>query len=144
MTLTLDDGTFAVGNTLISLDDADEYHDIRGNAEWTEALDVSKEAALVRAFDYLAVQDWTAGTFDDGIPAAITKAQCIGAAKELSSPGTLQPDVTTGIKSQSIAGAVEKEFFEDGEQTIFSAIENLIRPYLGNSYYSTGRVLVRG
>lgn len=141
--LTIDDGTFNKGNSFVTLIDAEDFHALRGNAEWDKATDPDKEAALVRTFDYLAVQDWTVGTFDEGIPGPIKKAQHIGALRELSERGILQPDLTKGVKSQSVEGAVEKEFFEDGEETIFTAIQNLIRPYLGNTATSQ-RTLVRG
>ena len=142
MTLTIDDGTFEVGNTFVTENEAEEYHESRGNSSWEDADDEAKEAALIRAFDYLSVQNWSSTAFETTIPVKVKQAQMLAALKELSSSGVLQPDVSTGVKSEAIEGAIEKEYYESGPGTIFSGVENLIRPYLVRPGRKT--VLVRG
>ena len=141
MAITLDTGSFT-GNSFVTVFEADEFHEDRGYTSWTsETDDEKKESALIRTFDYLAVQNYKSTAFDSGVPAAIEKAQCVGAVKELETPGILQPDRELGVKLSAIEGAVEKEFFESGQRTLFTAIDNLIRPYLKTSSRKT---LVRG
>lgn len=131
MALIIDDGTFAVGNSFVTVQAAETFHELRGYTDWTTSADeTGKEAALIRAFDFLSVQNWKSTTFTSGVPAKITQAQILAALKELGSPGSLQPDITTGVKSQKIEGAVSTEFFSAGEGTLFSVVENLIRPYI--------------
>lgn len=142
MPLAIDNGTFT-GNTFISLINADFFHEDRGNSLWTEETDdAKKESALIRAFDYLSVQRYISTAFDAGVPAAFEKAQCIGALKELESPGILQSDREIGVKVKTIEGAIENQYYEFGQQTIFTAIENLLRPYL--FVPARTRQLVRG
>lgn len=131
MAITIDDGTFAVGNSFVTAREAEAFHEARGYTDWTTSTDdAGKEAALIRAFDFLSVQNWKTDTFETSVPTKVEQAQILGALKELSSPGSLQPDITTGIKSQSIEGAVETEYYSTGEGTLFTVVENLIRPYI--------------
>ena len=135
--LTVDDGSFEVGNTFVSLIDATAYHTLRQTEVWidSEMTDVLREAALVRSFDYFKVQDWADGVFDVSIPDRVIQAQCVAAAKELESPGTLQADVSSNVKRERIEGAIETEYFSKNlsSQTIFTEIQNLIKPYLETS-----------
>jgi hypothetical protein len=141
--LTIDDGTFTVGNTFIDLFDADEYHELRQTEAWldSEVTDGQKEAALIRGFDYLMVQDWSADAFLSGIPDRVKWAQCVAAVKELSSPGTLQADVDNNVKRKRIEGAIETEYFSKNlsSQTVFTEVENLIKPYLNVSVTRSSR-----
>jgi len=130
MTLTIDDGTFEVGNSFATSLEAETYHEVRGYSVWIDGNSEEKEAALIRAFDFLSVQNWKSTTFATSVPIKIKQAQIIGALKELVDSGSLQPDVQTGIKSDSIEGVFETKFFEEGPGTLFTAIENLIRPYI--------------
>lgn len=129
MALIIDDGTFEVGNSLGTIDEADAYHLLRGNTAWATAESADKESAMIRSFDFLSVQPWSSTAFDNGIPIKVKQAQFVGALKELAGSGSLQPDAKSGIKKESIAGAIEKEYFEGGDVTIYSAVENLIQPY---------------
>jgi hypothetical protein len=55
-TFTVEDGTgLAAANSYLSVADADDYHDGRGNTEWDKAAntDELKQDALVRATDYV-------------------------------------------------------------------------------------------
>jgi len=146
--LTIDDGTFEVGNSFVTLLTADTYFEERSSTVWVDSVsDEDKEAALIRAFDYLSVQSWAAGVFDEEVPEKIKRAQMVAAGKELSSPNVLQPDIQKNVKRQKFDGAMETEYFDKNIEsgTIFTEIENLIKSYLSVvSVRTTGqRFLVR-
>ena len=132
MALIIDDGTFLVGNSFIELEEADAFHLDRVNTEWIDADPDVKEAALIRMFDFLSVQPWKSTAFSDEIPLKVRQAQCVGAAKELTESGAMQPDLSQGIKAETLEDVVSVEYFEGGagNGTLFTAIENLIAPYL--------------
>lgn len=145
MTLTIDDGTFEVGNSFVTLEEAETFCTERGYTDWTGTdNDANKETALTRTFDFLSVQNWISTAFDSGVPTKIKYAQILGAIKELASIGALQPDVTPNVKSESIAGAIETEYFEGGGYTQYTAVENMIRPYLVRPGVKTRIVLGGG
>jgi len=53
-TLVVEDGSVVPGaNAYLSLADADAYHALRGNAAWDALDDDTKEAALIKATDYM-------------------------------------------------------------------------------------------
>ena len=148
--LITDDGTFLIGNTFVDLFTADEYHELRQTEAWIdeEVTDTQKEAALVRSFDYLKVQDWADGVFDYEIPVRVIEAQCVAAGKELDNPGQLQADQKTNVKRERIEGAIDTEYFSKNlsSETIHTEIQNLIKPYLTAyqaSSTSTQKFLVR-
>jgi hypothetical protein len=149
MTLILDDGSFEIGNSFVTLDYADDYHEIRATEAWEtdSPSDDQKESALIKAFDYLMVQDWSPETFMLDIPDRIKQAQCVGAAKELASPGVLQADKENNIKRKRIEGAIDTEYFSKNLEsgTVFTEIQNLIKPYIISKSISTSkqRFLVR-
>jgi len=148
MALVIDDGTFTVGNTFLDLIDVDSYHAERLTLPWTEETDnAKKEAAIIRAFDYLRVQQWLSDAFIDGIPTRVEQALCVAANKELDSPNTLQADKTSNVKRKRIEGAIETEYFSKNldSSTIFTEIDNLIAPYLINPKIGANikRTLVR-
>jgi hypothetical protein len=131
MTITIDDGTFLIGNSFVTVLMADAFHEARQNTAWFAASEAQKEAALIKAFDYLSVQNWTSTAFSTEIPLKIKNAQCIGALKELEEAGALQPDVNPNIKMESIDGVMETEYFEgSGSAIIPTAVMNMIKPYL--------------
>lgn len=144
MTITIDDGTFLVGNSFITIDEADEFHAARLNTDWATLTDSEKEAALIRAFDFLSVQNWASTAFSSGIPLKVKNAQCIGALKEAGSSGALQPDITPGVKVQKFDDVMETEYFESSGSggTTYTAVENMISPYLTRP--GMQRTLVRG
>ena len=144
MAITVDDGTFATGNSFVTADEADVFHLDRGNGDWGDADTDVKDAALIRAFDFLSVQAWKSDAFTSDIPQRIKNAQCVAALKELIESGSIQPDVQTGVKKETIDDVVSMEYFEGGDNSgvIFTAIENLIKPYLYTS--NSRRRLVRG
>lgn len=63
MALIVEDGTRPTGsNCYISVADADAYHLARGGTVWAEAHNGVKEAAILRATDWLNSRDWATGT----------------------------------------------------------------------------------
>jgi len=133
MALIIDDGTFEVGNTFLLLSDINTYHSVRLSSPWTtETSDAKKEAAVIRAFDYLAIQNWLIDAFDDGIPTRVEYALCVAANKELDSPGVLQKDQQKNVKRKRIEGAIETEYFAKNlsSETVFTEVLNLIKPYI--------------
>lgn len=147
MAIIIDNGTFLVGNSFVTAEDAKEFHKTRGNQPWADAKSSERESALIRAFDFLSVQNWKEDAFEDEIPLKVIMAQEIAALKELIDIGTMQPDLQVGIKTEEIDGVVAMEYFEGGNNTgtTFVAIENLIAPYLASSPYFSSRMrLVRG
>lgn len=53
-TFLVEDGTgLAASNSYVSESDADDYHDGRGHTDWDALTTAVKEAALVRATDYI-------------------------------------------------------------------------------------------
>lgn len=131
MAITIDGGTFLVGNSFVTMVEADSFHMSRQNTAWDEADAEFKEAALIRAFDYLSVQNWATNAFLTGVPIKVKNAQCVAALKELTNNGAMLPDITPGVKRESIDGAISTEYFSgSGSGTIHTAVENMIRPYL--------------
>ena len=137
MTISIDDGTFLTGNSFITFNEAENYHVDRSTEAWidTTITDEEKEAAIIKGFDYLYVQDWLAGVFDIEVPAKVKRAQIIAAEKELSRPGILQEDQDSNLKRKRIEGVIEKEFFSMNKTsaTIFTEIQNLLKNYLNIS-----------
>jgi len=145
--LIIDDGTFTVGNSFVTLIELDTYHALRQTASWIDVsvTDAKKEAAAIRAFDFFKVQNWSSDAFLTEIPQRVKDAQCVAAAKELDSSGVLQADLDPNVKRQRIEGAIETEYFSKNltTSTIFTEIINLINPYLVQSRSTVTRTLVR-
>jgi hypothetical protein len=147
MALTIDDGTFEVGNSLVTLSYAYTYHELRGNLSWLDKSDEEQEAFLIRAFDFLSVQDWATDAFTTSIPKKVKDAQCLAAFKEMEEDNALQPDYNPNIKRERIEGVIETEYFgkRDLDSMVVSppaAVMNLIKPYL--KYPGMKMRLVRG
>jgi hypothetical protein len=142
MAITIDSGTFEVGNSFVTVAESNTFATDRGYSDWVDGDDEDKESALIRTFDFLSVQNWKSTTFDDSVPIKIKNAQCLGAIRELDTLGSLQPDVDTGIKSESIDGVLETEYFAGGPGQVFSSVENMISPYLNKVGCRTN--IVRG
>lgn len=132
MALIIDDGTLETGNTFATLDEADIYHGDRLTTDWIEKTIPDKEAAMIRAFDYLKVLPWNDTAFALGVPDRVKEAQIKAAVKEVKEPGTLQQDQTSNIKRKKIEGAIETEYFQAGKfsGTIHTDINALLQPYL--------------
>lgn len=109
-------------NSYASLDEANAYHTARGNNFTWAGIDIAKEAALIRATQWLdgryghrwpgtrwrlrlQALDWPrvdaydrdAGLIDGSlIPVEVLNATCEAAMRELVTPGVLSPDLTPG------------------------------------------------
>lgn len=135
MALTVETGTgSASSDALVSLADADTYHEAKGNAAWAAGDDSDKETAIRRATSALNGYNWQgvrtngrsqalawprAGVVDredlaiasDEIPQEIVDACCELALRELATPGVLTPDLTPGdaVKREKV-GSLEVEY----------------------------------
>jgi hypothetical protein len=124
------------GNGLLDADSysdlawVDGYQEKRGRSEWAEATTLEKEAALVRACDYLergygrlwpgerAVIEQRLSFPRCGldevcaaVPPWLKEAQCEGAWIELEEPGSLTGDGAEGLHlAREREGEVEREF----------------------------------
>lgn len=123
--MTVEDGTGKTNaNSYASLEEANAYHLLRGNADWTGADDV-KEAALIRATSYIdgaysdswpgyrstgtQSLDWPRneaidvdGYHQSGVPTAVKVATIEAALVELVSAGVL-------TEAQERGGAIISE-----------------------------------
>lgn len=128
MALIIEDGSIVAGaNSYASLSVVDAYHAARGKTEWA-GDDVAKEAAILRAMDWLEAlpflgaptkgagmvgisgyQDlqWPRAGFawgTDVIPGGLVRALCEAALVELQSPGGLAPELERGgmVKQETV------------------------------------------
>lgn len=143
----------AGATSLCSVAAADAYHLARGNAAWAALANDAKEAALIRATDYLGgtygqrwkgyrvsaeqTLDWprydvavNGYPVDSGIvPAAVANA-CAELALRAST-GPLTVDVGR-LKSRVKVGPIETEYVAGGSaQTRFTAVDAMLAGYLG-------------
>jgi len=143
----------AGATSLCSVAAADAYHAARANAAWAALATEAKEAALIRATDYLGgtygqrwkgyrvsaeqTLDWP--RYDvavngylvasDAVPAAVANA-CAELALRASS-GPLTVDVGR-MKSRVKVGPIETEYVSGGSaQTRFTAVDAMLAGYLG-------------
>ncbi len=100
----------------------------------------AKEAALRRAWLYMASLNWSADypAFDDVIPANVKIAQAVLARAELEEPGGLQPSVTPGQqKVLTRVGEIGWEFVGakgvDAQRRVVTMAADLLKPYLHGS-----------
>ncbi len=115
-----------------TIDEADAYHEARGNALWTGA-DSVKTIALQRSWDYLRGLSWKEDVFDTELPDDIKNAQIEGALVELTDPGNLLPENNSDnkLKMKDIAGVIVKEWFPGASsRTQYRTISNLLSKYL--------------
>ncbi len=158
MSLVVEDGSIVDGaQSLASVAYADTYFTSRGNAVWAAAATESKEAALIRATDYLCGLDWDGTTVradqalcwprsgmtdKDGwavdinvVPDAVQRACCEMAVEALG--GALTPSLDRGGKIASVAvpGAVSVTY-QPGAPAgkTYPAIKALLRGLLINPY----------
>ena len=117
-----------------TVEEADDYHDARGNTLWT-GEDEDKTQALQRAWDYLRGLDWLDDVFDTELPDDVKSAQIVAALEELKDPGCLQPELSAEnyIQSKDIAGAIVKTYRASAPvKKRFLAVESLLRRYVRN------------
>lgn len=150
------------------------YHADRGNAAWAAAAtDALRTAALVRGTMFIdshrgrfpgykvdrraQVLEWprfdaydAAGVHiaSTSVPPEIEQATYEAALRELTSPGSLAPDLTPGVRRKKVkAGTVEVETeYAGGGLTAaksYSVIEGILSGLLGARSFFTGTA-VRG
>ena len=152
--LIVEDGSIvADANSYIAYDYAVSYHALRGNSAWAAASDADQQYAIIRAtqaVDSIYKGKWkgnpteygtqelewprsgvTVGSTsidDDVIPAAIKKAVCEAALRELASPGSMTPDLDRGGEIKRVkADVVEVEYMDGANSTTtFTAIDGLL------------------
>ena len=135
MTLTVETGSgLSDADALISLAACDAYHSAMGNASW-DGADADKETAIRRATSFLCNAYSWAGIRTHGrlqalawprsgcidvegciispsiIPVEVTNACAEIALRELTSPGSMSPDVVTAqaVKREKV-GSIETEY----------------------------------
>jgi hypothetical protein len=129
--LTLDDWI----DSKPTVDEADIYHEARGNSLWT-GTDTVKEQALQRSWDYLRGLDWLDGVFDDELPDDVKNAQIVAALEELKEPNILQPVITKDdyLESKNVAGVIIKTYRANAPtRKKILALDSLLRAYLRSS-----------
>lgn len=159
MSLIVEDGTgLPEAESYVSVNDADAYHDARGNVAWT-GDEAAKEAALRRATEYLDGLYRTrwlgqAATLaqglcwprayaripggylpSDALPKALARSCCEVALREIQAPGGLTPDIYPGERVTSeVVGPLEVDYAEGGSPTdvlpVIVAVERIMAPLL--------------
>jgi len=152
---------FTVGtNSFVSLADADSYFLDRANATWAAATDANKQAALIRATDYLVQKytgDWLGSitstsqalpwprsgvVTSDGvvisssaIPDAIKNATSELGLRALSN-SNLFADTNAGSENikRNKVDVLEKEYFQGSStQNTYTIVEQLLKDYVNRS-----------
>lgn len=125
-------------NSYVTLTDADKYFAQRGNASWLAMTADARDAALIRATQYIdgryrgqwqglrttveqllawprtGVKDEDGATIaDDVIPRVVIYATCEAALREASSPGSLTPDMERETKRETV-GPITVEYAAGG------------------------------
>lgn len=146
-------------NTYVSLTDADEYFAQRANASWLALTADARDAALVRATQYLdgryrgawkgiratveQLLAWPRADVrdednvliaDDIIPIVVVYAACEAALRESVSPGSLTPDMERLTKREQV-GPLSVEYATGGSSRPTIAV---INDYLSSVLKSAG------
>lgn len=153
MPLITEDGTgLADAESYCSVEDADAYHDARGNGDAWETLTAVRRAELLRqATDYMAIYtpqwqgsravsgqalDWPrqgVEAFDecvgaDLVPLAVVRACAVLALK--ASAGPLAPDLGPRVKRRKV-GPIETEYADySPESKRYVSVDRMLAPYL--------------
>lgn len=170
MAFVVEDGTgLADANAYASVESVDDYHSDRGNTKWTGA-DAAKEAAIIRATDYLDQRfgnlfrgskgtdaqalEWPRydarsdnGYYYEGVPVNLAKAVAEYALRALLS-NVLAPDPSALNPSQSMVAGVSNGTAGSGgpitsTQKVIGPIEiktEYADPSKGRTFHSTGIV----
>ena len=151
MALIVEDGTgLANAQSYISTADADTYHSARGNSDWAAADIADKEAALVKASEYLdgkygkrwigirysstQALDWPRdGAYDergvsiDGVPSKLTAAAAVVALKVIQGED-INPDLERGGRIQTDKTGPLTTVYEAGASpvTVYTAVNRLL------------------
>jgi hypothetical protein len=169
MTLIVEDGTGLLdAESLISVEEADVYHNKRGNTSWMDLSVPEKERRLRRANDYLTQTyrlqwkgypvaldqtcDWprigveVSGSYEivgfDTIPDPVKHAVAELAYRSMS--GSLNPDQTQRVVREKV-GPMEVEYDRYSPvKTSFAAVSQYLMPYLRSGASGVNAKMVRG
>ncbi|UYW33629.1 DnaT-like ssDNA-binding protein [Methylorubrum extorquens] len=142
-----------------SVEDANDYHQKRGNAGWA-GDEAGKEAALRRATEYLDgayrtrwlgqsaapaqglawprayVRAERGYLASDAVPVAVVRACCEAALRELQAPGSLAPDLFPGerVVSETV-GPLSVDYADGGGSDagappVLVAVDRILAPVL--------------
>lgn len=159
MAFTPEDGTGVTdANSYVDIDFADDYHSLRGNAAWASATEPQKQAALVKATDYVDQKynfigyetyegqslAWPRDYEDEnlGIPAKLKQAIAELALEALTAD--LNPNVApAGQVKRKKVDVVEVEYFASGASiTIRRRIDGLLKGLVSGSPFNVPVVRV--
>lgn len=149
MFIVADGVNYETANSYVSVEYADAYHALRDNTAWASKAEPAKQAALVKATDYveqaygprfggyngrmigLSWPRYDSGYADDAIPENLKKAVCELALEALAGP--LNPIYTAkqAVKRKRVEGAVDIEYRDDAPITpLRPAVIGLLSPLL--------------
>jgi len=149
-------------DSFISVEEADAYHQRRGNEYWIAASAANKEAALVRACDYIEQgysrllhgarsTSWQRLSFPrygiedlryDEIPRWIKEAQCEAALLEIRQQGCLSESWSEGGSLASEREGEVARSYREGQETIrkYPSIYRILAHHIKNpSHVKAGR-----
>lgn len=150
-----------INDSYATVQEADQYHSIRQNTAWDDATNDAREAALVRATDYIDalyraksprtvwLQPLQWPTLEDAqVPASVVRATVELALYALTGP-LFGPPAARGIKSTKLEGdAGKKEVVYDDITSgdPYPAITNLLADvaFLKTSIATSGGSLIIG
>jgi len=138
-----EDGTGLAGaNAYVSVEFADEYFSARGNQPWVGLDNAAKEAAIIKATDYLEAGfwgKWRGGEIKKGhapgfprkpfgMPAKFKSAVCELAIR--ANAGELLSDVER-LTTKEKVGSIEVEYAQNADPaTKYAYVASLLKPFL--------------
>lgn len=145
-----EDGTgLADANAYVSIEFADEYFSARKNEAWAGLDSAAKEAAIIKATDYLEAVYWEKWQGEKlkedqalafprkpfGMPAKFKFAVCELAIKANS--GELLSDIER-LTTKEKVGSIEVEYSSSADPTTkYAYVCSLLKPFLKNVYASS-------
>ena len=148
--LIVEDGTGLAGaNAYVSVEFADEYFSARKNEAWIALDSAAKEAAIIKATDYLEAVYWGKWQGEKlkadqalafprkpfGMPAKFKFAVCELAIKANS--GELLSDIER-LTTKEKVGSIEVEYSSSADPTTkYAYVCSLLKPFLKNVYASS-------
>ena len=145
-----EDGTGLAGaNAYVSVEFADEYFSARKNEAWITLDSAAKEAAIIKATDYLDAVYWGKWQGEKlkvdqalafprkpfGMPAKFKFAVCELAIKANS--GELLSDIER-LTTKEKVGSIEVEYSSSADPTTkYAYVCSLLKPFLKNVYASS-------
>lgn len=152
---TVEDGTGVAGaNAYLTVADADDYHRLRGNHAWLEKPLGEKQAALVRATDYIeitfgpgflgtrrtadqglhwpAFDAWENGEELEGVPLGVREACAEYALRAVEGSDVLAPDASHGgaiVSESETEGGVSRSvtYAQASASSVMRSIPNADR-----------------